>query len=156
MEVRFIQRSTFALSLSFYFQSGDNQQFQFIVTKNKIKFEKILIFSEIFSYFWQNLNIYSMMGIEQIIKPGKLKECKKFGRMLAISPKAMVSIIESPIEFAYNTDTAIVSVTIGNHTGHLIMSKEAWEEFVSGGNVEIRTASDFKKAMTTNIKNKKS
>ncbi len=79
------------------------------------------------------------LDVESQIKPGSLKELKKFNRMLKIGPKSVVAINKPQLEMVYNVNTAVVSISIGNHTAHLIMTEEAWIDFVEGAQCEILT-----------------
>lgn len=92
------------------------------------------------------------LEVEQSIRPGELKACKRFEKMLKIGPKSMVSINGAPLEMIYNVNTAVVSISIGDHTAHLVMTEEAWESYIKGAEAKIVTAREFKDSIDLSIK----
>jgi hypothetical protein len=67
-----------------------------------------------------------------------------FGRELKISPKSDAILNKPGFKSEYNEETVSVLIGIGkDHVAELIMTRSAWEAFVSGEKVDITTVKQF-------------
>ena len=67
-----------------------------------------------------------------------------FARELRISPKANACLNKSGFKMEFYVDTVSVLIGIGNnHTADLVMTKEAWDAFTSGEEIQIDTVKEF-------------
>lgn len=67
-----------------------------------------------------------------------------FGRELKISPKSNVCINKEGHKAEFFVETVSVLIGIGNdYSADLIMTKDAWEDFVNGAEISIDTTKEF-------------
>ncbi len=67
-------------------------------------------------------------------------------RELKISPKSHITINKPGYKQEMFVESVSLLIGIGkNHTADLIMTKDAWEAFKSGEELEITTLKEFKK-----------
>ena len=67
------------------------------------------------------------------------------GRELKVSPKSHVTINKPGYKQEMFTESVTLLIGIGkDHTADIVMSKEAWEAFKAGEELEITTLKEFK------------
>lgn len=67
------------------------------------------------------------------------------GRELKVSPKSHITINKPGYRHEFFVESVTLLIGIGkDHTADIVMSKEAWEAFKAGEEVEITTLKEFK------------
>lgn len=68
-----------------------------------------------------------------------------FGKQLVISPKAHAELYGGgEYRICFFKPVVQVTIGIGDHTGYLIMDRDAWEKFKDGEQVKIDTIKQFR------------